>query len=75
MIEMTLEPSIKTMSPDTSYELISKLVPKLGMFMGIFSTLTIAMGLSLIQSLTGGGIPSPRGAWGALIMQAPSLRS
>ncbi|MGC8562692.1 MAG: hypothetical protein ACP5NO_05805 [Thermoplasmata archaeon] len=67
MIEMVLEPSLKTMSKGTSFEFVGKFIPKLGIFMGIFSTLTIAMGPLLLFSITSGAIPRLDGTWGMLI--------
>ena len=67
MIEMVLEPSLKSMSRGASYEFIGKFIPRVGMFMGIFSTLTIAMGPFLLLSITGGGVPNTDGMWGLLI--------
>ncbi len=63
LLEFAVNPSLKNLTPQSSIEFTGKFVPRLGIFMGIFSTLTVAFGPLLFFAITGWKIPMPDGGW------------
>ncbi len=63
---MVVGPVMGTLSPGNRSELALKLIPRIGPFVGIFSTLTIIFGIALVWTLTNGnlGALAPRTIWG-----------
>lgn len=60
LITVVLEPTLRVLSPGTRAEFAGKFLPRVGTFMGVFSTFTIISGVPLFFNIAG-GVPFPDG--------------
>ncbi|PSN83923.1 hypothetical protein B9Q02_10050 [Candidatus Marsarchaeota G1 archaeon BE_D] len=54
LMTLVLEQSFRTLSPSTVAEFTNRFMPRFGVVMGVFSTLTIVFGAPLFYTMTGG---------------------
>lgn len=67
LMEFAVNPTLKNLTPQSSIEFTGKFVPRVGIFMGVFSTLTVAFGPLLFLTITGWKIPLPDDGWNIIM--------
>lgn len=71
---LVLEPTLRGLSSGTRIEFAGKFLPRVGMFMGLFSTLTIMSGIPLFFAITGGVLfPDGYHPWGMMMYSGVAL--
>lgn len=74
LMTMVLEPTLRVLSPAARTEFAVNFLPRVGIFMGLFSTFTIMSGIPLYFTITGGVLfPDGDGQWNAMLYSGVAL--